>query len=128
MMNKTFSRKNAINAIHALLKEVNYSVYHERVPSGAEFPYFVYNVGLATEREGLKNNFNLEINVWDNKGANINDLETLTENITEKLYKQICFFENFSLRFGEADVLPVQDPDENIRRRNININVNYYNK
>lgn len=127
-MNKTFSRKNAINAIYTILKEVNSNIYHERVPSGATFPYIVYNVGLATQREGGSSNFILEIDVWDNKGSNITELEGIVGDVMEGLCKRICSYDDFVLRFEDADVNPIPDEDENIRRRNISVNTFYYNK
>lgn len=127
-MRCTFSRTKAISAIYTILKDVYSNIYHERVPQGTSLPYATFNIGLATQREGGSSNFILEIDVWDNKGSNITELEGIVDDIMEGLYKRICSYDDFVLRFEDADINPVPDEDENIRRRNISVNTFYYNK
>ena len=127
-MRYTANRVNIINGIYTVLKNIYSNVYFERVPQGTQLPYAVFDLGLISQLEGGKSSITLEINVWDNRGDNISDLENVTGNISEGLYKLICDFGGYTLRFENADINNIPDTDNNIRRRNISINVMYYNK
>jgi len=127
MVRLTFDRTNTIKKIYSLLKQVNSNVYHERVPQGTQLPYVVFNVGSAFSGMDSEATFSLEINVWDNKGSDVAELEEITNNIAEFLYARTCNNGIINLWFNQPEIFPIPDPDENIRRRQINFNVEYSN-
>ena len=126
-MRLTLDRVSVITELYKLFEEVNSNIYHERAPQGSSLPYAVYNVGSAFYNEGTGTTFNLEINVWDNKGTNITELEQLTNDIAEFFNDRTCNNGTFAIWFNQPEILPIPDPDENIRRRQINFNCEYNN-
>lgn len=127
-MRYTANRVNIINGIYTVLKNIYSNVYFERVPQGTPLPYAVFNIGLISQLEGGKSRILLEIDVFDNKGSNITYLENATNDLIEGMYKQVCEFDNFTLRFMDIITNSIPDPDNNIRRRNISVDIIYYNK
>jgi len=127
MVRQTINRTATIEFIQTLLSEIASNVYHERVTQGAAFPYITFNVGPAFSGDDSEATFTLTVNLWDNKGNNIKNLEQSTDNIIEFLTSRICNTGDITLWFNQPFVLSLPDPDENIRRRQINLNVNYNN-
>jgi hypothetical protein len=66
--------------IFAFLKTKATRVYYEDAPDNAQYPYVVYDFPSSLENFSNREDFILEIDIWDN-ATDTKPLETLTGNI-----------------------------------------------
>lgn len=101
--------------------------YFERVPVGTTMPFAVFKVPSIYQQQNYET-LTLEIDVYDNKGTNILDLETATNNIAKAFHKKIYLDAKMALVFQKESILHIPEPDEQLRRRQIKLIVKYYNR
>jgi len=115
--------------IFDLLREnIGNNVYFDRVPEGTAFPYAVFNFASVFQGEDGKSTFMLELNIWDNAGNAITELLTLQKDIQTFLHKRNCISDDLTLFFNLESTLQIDDPEEQIRRRELRFSVKYYNR
>jgi hypothetical protein len=68
------------NSIRALLLTKCDRVYYERATDTTTYPYVVFNLVDSREQEGKREDFDLEVDVWDN-AQDSTAIETLVGNI-----------------------------------------------
>jgi len=123
-----FNEAQVGEAIYTKLKTISSSIYFDRAPRTATFPYAVFKLNSVFQREGATSTFILSINVWHNKGNNITDLVTLQNDILNGLHKGVYIDVNMSLVFMLESLLTINDPDEQLRRRQLEFVVEYNNR
>ncbi|MBC2721837.1 hypothetical protein [Desulfosporosinus sp.] len=118
------------NVITTYLKTIHPRVYYRRAPSTAEFPYLVFTCPLYPDGEGFEICV-LTIDGWDKPtNGDTTELETLMEllkgkkdpvtNLPTGLDKKTFINDELVVTFFLDNILPVDDDDESIERRQHN--------
>ena len=66
--------------IQTFLKTLCDRVYYERATDTSTYPYIVFNLVDSREHEGNREDFDLEVDIWDN-AQDSTAIETLTGNV-----------------------------------------------
>lgn len=109
------------------LRKVLAKSYFERVPVGTTMPFAVFKVPSIYQQQNCET-LTLEIDIYDNKGTNILDLETATNNIAKSFHNKRYIDAKMLLIFEKESILHLPEPDEQLRRRQIRITVKYFNR
>jgi hypothetical protein len=115
------------------LKTVHPRVLLEFVPENqvVEYPYVVYNLPNSEEIVDRREDFILEVDVWDKPidGSTV-ALQTLADTIHQKL-NRLTYTDNangWSSRFYLVNRLMLPDPDPMIRRRQLRYEIKVYRR
>lgn len=92
-----------------------------------KLPLITYRFISSAKRE-IQDLISLEVNVWDNKGKNIEELEDMTERLAEELNKKVFNDGVTYLKFELQSILPMPGQDQKISRRILNFNVKYIDR
>lgn len=110
------------------------NVYYERADNISSFPYVVFNLTDSFGVEGNREDFTLEIDVWDNT-QNTLTLETIVGNIdgdgdlfdaTGLHRRLITSLDLFSAKIYRDRRINITDTDERIRRRHLKYDIQCY--
>ena len=104
-------------SLNTFLKAIHTSVYYERAPSTAVYPYLVFSCQLYPDGEGFEL-CTLAIDGWDNN-TDTTALETLMSSV-KLLDKATITNAEMSGAFYLENMIPLVDNDESIRRRQYN--------
>lgn len=88
--------------------------YYLEAPKEAAYPYKVFEVIRASEREGMQT-YNLEVNVWD-QHAHYSRAEALMDALEQKLHRCNHTTNEFFIRIFRGQRQNVTDPDKSIKR------------
>lgn len=117
-----------------MLYSVHTRVYQERLPKKdpgtnkpPAFPYIVFNL-KNLDNSDSRDDCILEIDIWDNKPSDTTELETIADNIENVLKGSKPNNNYFQASFYKMYRIPVPDPDESIRRRQLRYQVKVYFK
>lgn len=111
--------------IHALLKTVHSRVHFVDAPEAATFPYVVYNLPTSTNADGTREDFILEVDVWDN-ATDTTAIETLTQNIDTLLNREHSINAKVLVNFYRVNRLVLTDDDKSIKRRKLTYQAKTY--
>jgi len=108
-------------------------VYFEGAPDNAVYPYIVYNLVSSNEMLSNREDFDLEIDIWDNSSDTTN-IETITGNIDgdgnvftpSGLHRKMWFINGFSAKCYRINRLIIPDEDKRIRRRQLKYIIHSY--
>ena len=126
-MELIFDEVTVGQALLTFLQSIDSGIYFDRAPRTTTFPYAVFKINNAFQREGVKHTFIMEIDLWHNKGNNITELLALQKSILQGVHKKGYADTNTTFYFNVESVLLLQDSEEQIRRRQIRVIVDYYN-
>ena len=115
-------------AIYQVMQTISTSIYFDRVPRAATFPYAVFSFDTAFQKENSNTKFVMSVNCWDNKGNAITDLLELTRKIKAGLHRLTCSNDNVFMYFTLESTLIIPEIEEQLRRRELRFNVELYNK
>lgn len=117
-----------------MLSHVHNRVYFERAPEKdpvtgqpPSFPYAVFKIPNSVDLETDRQDFVLEIDIWDNQ-TDTARLETLTSSIDKKLHKLRYLDSNQLLIFQRTNRLMIPDPDVKIKRRQLRYIIKTYER
>ena len=88
--------------------------YYLEAPEAAQYPYKVFEVIRANEREGVQT-YTLEVNVWD-QHKHYFRAETLMDELERKLHRCNHTTDAFLIRIFRGQRQNVTDPDKSIKR------------
>lgn len=118
---------NLLQHIYGKLSSVHPSTYLEKAPKGTSFPYVTFNMPTSIE-DDYREDFILEIDIWDNKPNDTTMLETITTNIDTELNRKYENNSIFQCSIYRINRLMIPDPNESIRRRQLRYQVKTYYK
>jgi hypothetical protein len=118
---------NLLQVLFTKLSEIQKPVYFELAPSNAVFPYIVYKLPNSTNVESDRQDYVLQVDVWDNK-SDTTALETLTNDIDKKLNKMEHLDFTQFIKIERENRLMVPDTDPEIRRRQLRYTVKQYER
>lgn len=102
------------------------NVFYERATNDTVFPYVVYELDSINIVEN-KDNIQLDISIYDRSKDSIN-IEILTNKI-QKIFDKISYCDNYHSLFSYVNVRNNVDTEkDNILRRRLLIDINYYGK
>jgi hypothetical protein len=107
------------------LKSVHSRVYYEVAPETATLPYVVFDLPNSVNFEADRQDFTLEIDVWDNN-KDTTGIETLTTNIDKVLHKLRHLDNDYLLIIERNNRLNISDPD--LKRRMLRYTVKVYER
>lgn len=116
-----------IQYIFTQIEDFDYKVKYGRMRRGTTFPYVAYFVNSPLKNEGNKFDFILDINMWDNKGDNIAELLEMSNEIQGRFNDLTCNDNDMSLVCRVETAQEVPDVEEQIRREEIRVLVEYRN-
>jgi hypothetical protein len=116
------------NVIRAELRKIHIRSHFDRAPAKEEFPFVTFKAPSTFQGEDTTENIMVEVDVWDNRGNNIAELESITKDISKEFHKKTYEDEKMFLIFERESLLNIPDPEEQIRRRQIRFKVKYYNR
>lgn len=119
--------KNLLQYIFSILSETLKPVYLEVAPNEVAYPYIVFSLPNSVNVESDRQDYTLQINIWDNK-TDTTALETLTDLIDGKLYKRQYLDSNQFIKFERESRLMVPDTDPSIKRRQLRYTVKTYER
>jgi hypothetical protein len=113
------------------LKLIHPRIYLEWAAQGAQFPYVTYNLPNSTEVVDRREDFVLEVNIWDypSDGSTVT-LQTISDAIHQK-FNRLTYTDNlngWSSRFYLVNRLMIPDPDPMIRRRQLRYEAKIYRR
>jgi hypothetical protein len=91
------------------------------------YPYIVFNLPTSTDTERQRQDFILEVDIWD-QTTDLRPLETLTDEIDNALKKVRYIDDNQALMFTRINRLRIPDPDPTIRRRQLRYEIKRYER
>lgn len=110
------------------LQKIHSRTYFDRAPRGTTFPYAVFSTPSSFQGQDKTQNIMLQIDVYDNKGNSITDLEKIVKDISTAFHKSLYVDSKMSLRFQQESILQIQEADEQMRRRRINFVIKYFSR
>lgn len=112
---------NLRKALQKELKTITENVFYEEAINGASYPYVVY------ELEGIQENYQLEVNVYD-KGTSTSRVETLADDIATHFGRYIYRDEeqSFTTYINTRNI--VREEDNTLKRRRLLIDIKYFGK
>lgn len=111
--------------IQPLLETVNDEVYFVEASEKATFPYVVYNLPTSIDAEGTREDFILEIDVWDN-AKDTAAIETLTQNIATLFNRKHSVNSKVAVNFYRVNRQVLIDEDKSIKRRKLTYQAKTY--
>lgn len=118
---------NLLTNLFSKLTAIHPRTYLETAPPKSQFPYVVFSLPTSDESD-YREDFILEIDIWDNKPLDTTMVETLTDNIDKALNRSFVNTTDFQYSAYRMNRLMLPDPDENIRRRQLRYQIKYYDK
>lgn len=113
------------------LRKICPRTYNNNANEDAIFPYVVFNLPTTTVPESDSELVVLEINIWDysrdSYDATIN-AEILTDRIEDFLKFNRELGDDHLMIFTKINRLTLNDPDPNIRRKQLRYTIKYYDK
>lgn len=111
-------------------QSTTYKVWYERNSSQTiQYPYVVYNLPTSNDLETDRQDFILEIDVWDrNTNRDQMRIEQLTSDIERHLHKARLLDGDQLLIFTRINRLSLPDPDVQIMRRQLRFEVKRYER
>ncbi len=119
------------NAIYGLLEGFCPRIGNIFIEEDTPMPYIVYNIASLGSTAAVQKNLVLEVNIWDNKGSDIEALEALCDAIINRetgLDSRIYRDENTYLKFDVSNVVEVPEDDVELRRKLITFGVKYIDR
>lgn len=120
--------------IYTFLKTKADRVYYENAPDDAIYPYIVYDFPSSLENYSNREDFMLEIDVWDN-ATNTKPIETLVGDVdgdgdvanpTGLHRKQIYVNGTLSAKIYKEGRYNIRDEDRRIRHRQLRYRIQTY--
>ncbi len=112
-----------------VLKSVHSRVYQEEAPQEAVYPFVVYRLPTSTETEERREDFILEVDVWDNPpdGSTVT-LQQLADEIDRALHRTVYLDPGgkWITMIYRINRMMVPDPDPEIRRRQLRYDLRTY--
>lgn len=115
---------NFLTYIYGKLSSVADRVKLEKAKQSTPFPYVTYKLPTSTE-EGHREDFILEVDIWDNNSNTFN-LEQLTTSIDKALNRETYIDSNIQVSIYRINRLMIPDTDETIRRRQLRYQCKVY--
>jgi|GEM_PF-884562 len=109
-------------------------VYYERATQTAVYPYIVFSLVDSREEEGNREDFDLEVDIWDNSQSTT-AIETLTGDVdgdgdisnATGLHRKLFYTSNtLSAKVYRDRRLSIIDEDVRIRRRQLRYYIQTY--
>lgn len=120
--------RNVGQAVFSVLDELYPDkIFVDYADEKEKLPLITYRF-ISSAKKELQSTIILEVNVWDNKGKDIETLEDFTERISEELDKKIFNDGVTYLKFELQSILPMPQQDQKISRRILNFNVKYIDR
>lgn len=110
-------------SVQEFLKEHCSEVYYRRASKTAKYPRCVFSIDLY-EDEGLQRG-TLSVDVYDNQNDTA-ELETLAQNIRTALNRKILSSDKTKCACYYDRVLPLEDEDKGINRRQLQFELRVY--
>lgn len=107
------------------LAESGTNIYFEEAPTNATFPYAVFTFPNSIDVETDRQDFTLQVDVWDNL-PDTTRLENATTQIDKQLYKLRFIDDKYLLMVQRENRLMIPDPD--IKRRQLRYIVKTYER
>ena len=94
------------------------------------YPYVEINFPSSVPNNSYSDNNLLQVDIWDNKDTDINEIETITDSIHKALNRlhYIDSFMQFSINRDNPYRLGLPDPSINIQRRQLRYITRVYEK
>jgi hypothetical protein len=108
------------------LAESGTNIYFEEAPMNATFPYAVFTFPNSIDLETDRQDFTLQVDVWDNNLTDTTRLENATSQIDKTLHKLRFINEQYLLIFQRENRLMIPDPD--LKRRQLRYIVKTYER
>lgn len=107
-----------------------YPAEKEEVDTGKIYPYAVFSFPNASTNNEFSDNFILQVDIWDDKGGDATEIETVTDAVFHALNKQKILTDNLFIQIYRDTIwrLKLPDPDVNIQRRQLKFICKIYNK
>lgn len=122
---------NLYDVIYSLINPIVDS-YAEHYPADTEkvYPYAEFNFPNITENNEYSDLNQLQIDIWNNKSGQVEEIETITDNLVKALNKKIIKTDNMLIQiFKDTPFrLKLPDSDINIQRRELKFLVKLYEK
>lgn len=115
---------NFITSIRTFLLTKHASVYFQKAPASAEFPYLVFDLPTSFNNAPSED-FLLEIDAWDNN-QDTTILENIIDSIDEELNNKIISFDKYKAIFRRENRLTLPDEDPTLNRRQLRYTVRVY--
>lgn len=97
--------------------------YKDHYPTSKErhFPYSEFKFSAITPNNYYSDYYLLQIDVWDNKGNDIQEIEQIVSNLYVNLNRQLIKTDDLFMQINENApcVLNLVDPMDNIQRRQL---------
>ena len=110
-------------SVREFLKTQCDEVYYRRASKTAKYPRCVFSIDLY-EDEGLQRG-TLSVDVYDNQNENT-EVETIVQNIRTALHRRILSSDKTKCACYYDRVLPLEDEDKGINRRQIQFELRVY--
>ena len=114
-------------------KSVCPRVYEGNAKDEAIFPYIVFSLpnSNAPDDDNNVESVTLEIDIWDYSQDSYDatkNVEILANRIEELLKYNRELGDDYLLIFSKRNRFKLNDPDNNMKRRQLRYNIKYYNK
>ncbi|MCR6096854.1 hypothetical protein HXA31_20425 [Salipaludibacillus agaradhaerens] len=116
---------NLLVYLYETLSNVHTNTHLEIAKDDAPYPYIVFNLPTSTDAERQRQDFILEVDIWD-QTTDTRALETLTDDIDKTIKKVRYVDDNQLLIFTRINRLMISDPDPMIRRRQLRYEIKRY--
>lgn len=108
-------------------------VYFRKAPENATYPYVTFDLPQSIENFSNREDFVLEIDVWDNTNLTTT-IDTLVGEIdgngavisSTGLHRKLIFVDDLSAKIYRESRLAIEDENENIEHRQLRYNVQCY--
>jgi len=108
------------------LKKTGYKVYDKVPPKGADYPMIQYNINQSfRNKDPLL--YTLTVDVWDRSNST-QKVELLTNEIDENLEGKNYTDEHIQVRVLRQSRLRIDDPDLELKRRQLNYQLRVFYK
>lgn len=95
-----------------------------------EYPHAIFSFPNAVPNNEYSNKYLLQIDIWDNKGGDASEIETLTDAVFYALNKKKIMAGSLFIQIYRDTIfrLSLPDPDVNIQRRQLKFIAKIYDK
>jgi hypothetical protein len=116
-----------LQALFTQLSDTPTPVYLESVPEGANLPYIVFSLPNSLNVESDRQDYTLQVDVWDNSPDNTR-IDTITHEVDSKIHKWRFLNDKLLLILQRENRLMIPDPDPSIRRRQLRYLIKTYER
>ena len=123
-----------LNLYDVIFNVINLTVdsYAEHYPTEMtkKYPYAEFNFPNITANNEYSDLNQLQIDIWNNKSGQVEEIETITDNLVKALDKKIIKTNDMLIQIFKDKPfrLKLPDPDINIQRRELRFLVKLYER